>query len=98
VANKLILANKDFELVAVPNAGHTSGGAYGDHKRFDFFVRYLRGIEPPAWGALAPQPAAPAPPGASVLDESALPWVAAEDWAPGVGTDYPTGSPSITKL
>ncbi len=80
VANKLILANKDFELVAIPNAGHTSGGAYGDHKRFDFFVRYLRGVEPPAWGTLAPPVAPPAVPGASALDETALPWVAAEDW------------------
>jgi hypothetical protein len=82
VVNRLILANKDFELVGIPNANHTNGGAYGDRKRFDFFVRYLRGIEPPAWNALPP----PAPVTTtvlafdSVLDESALPWVAAEDW------------------
>jgi dipeptidyl aminopeptidase/acylaminoacyl peptidase len=80
VANKLIVANKDFELVAIPNAGHTNGGAYGDHKRFDFFVRYLRGIEPPAWGTLVPPGAPPAVPGASALDETAVPWVAAETW------------------
>ena len=49
VVNALIKANKDFELLAIPNAGHTDGGAYGDHKRFDFFVRDLRGVEPPAW-------------------------------------------------
>ena len=79
VVNKLIQANKNFELVAIPNAGHTNGGAYGDHKRFDFFVRYLRGIEPPPWSALAPPPAGPGS-AVSVLDENALPWVAAEDW------------------
>ena len=84
VVNKLILANKDFDLVAIPNAGHTNGGTYGDHKRFDFFVRHLRGIEPPAWGALV-VPATPTlPPGPSALDEAALPWVAAEDW---IGTN-----------
>jgi dipeptidyl aminopeptidase/acylaminoacyl peptidase len=80
VVNKLILANKDFDLVGIPNAGHTNGGTYGDHKRFDFFVRHLRGIEPPAWGTLAPPVAPPAAPGASTLDETALPWVAAEYW------------------
>jgi dipeptidyl aminopeptidase/acylaminoacyl peptidase len=80
VVNKLILANKDFELLAIPNAGHTNGGTYGDHKRFDFFVRYLRGIEPPPWSALAPPAVPPPTPGTSVLDEPAFPWVAAEDW------------------
>ena len=80
VVNKLIVANKDFELVAIPNANHTSGGAYGDHKRFDFFVRYLRGVEPPAWGTLVQPGAPPAPPVPSALDETALPWVEAEDW------------------
>jgi hypothetical protein len=87
VVNRLILANKDFELVGIPNAGHTNGGTYGDHKRFDFFVRYLRGVEPPAWNTLKPTEAAtPAPrqPVPSVLDEPALPWVAAEYW---IGTD-----------
>ena len=79
VVNKLIQANKNFDLVGFPNAGHTNGGAYGDHKRFDFFVRHLRRIEPPEWSALAPP--ATDPGGAmSVLDENALPWVASEDW------------------
>jgi dipeptidyl aminopeptidase/acylaminoacyl peptidase len=82
VVNKLILANKNFELVAIPNSNHTGGGAYGDHKRFDFFVRYLRGIEPPPWSAFPP-PTTDTDGTASVLDESALPWVAAEDWEDG---------------
>ncbi len=79
VVNRLIQANKDFELLIVPNAGHTNGGAYGDHKRFDFFVRYLRGIEPPPWSALTP-PATTATTAPGVLDEDTMPWVAAEDW------------------
>jgi hypothetical protein len=88
VVNRLILANKDFEVVAIPNAGHTGGGAYGDHKRFDFFVRALRLVVPPAWSALTPQ--APAPPAGAaadapgVLDADAVPWVASEDAFPGV--------------
>jgi len=80
VVNRLVQANKNFELVAIPNAGHTNGGEYGDHKRFDFFVRYLRGVEPPPWGALKPPTPPPTLPTTSVLDEAALPWVAAEDW------------------
>ena len=49
VANALIKANKDFELVVIPGARHTMGEAYGEHKRYDFFVRSLLGVNPPAW-------------------------------------------------
>lgn len=49
VANALIKANKPFELVVIPGARHTMGEAYGDHKRFDFFVKHLMSTEPPAW-------------------------------------------------
>lgn len=49
VANALIKANKDFELVVIPGAHHTMGEAYGDHKRYDFFVRNLMGKTPPKW-------------------------------------------------
>ena len=38
VVNALIRNNKDFDLLVIPGAGHGSGGAYGDHKRFDFFA------------------------------------------------------------
>ncbi|MFZ5942189.1 MAG: prolyl oligopeptidase family serine peptidase [Bacteroidota bacterium] len=51
-ADALIKAGKDFELVVLPGSNHTLGGDYGEHKRRDFFVRYLLGQEPPAWGAL----------------------------------------------
>ncbi len=49
VVDALIKANKDFELVVVPGARHTMGEAFGDHKRYDFFVRHLMGKTPPAW-------------------------------------------------
>ncbi|MDE5996689.1 MAG: S9 family peptidase [Muribaculaceae bacterium] len=49
VADALIKANKDFELVVIPGAAHTMGEDFGEHKRFDFFVRHLMGVNPPAW-------------------------------------------------
>lgn len=49
VANALIKANKPFELVVIPGAHHTVGEAYGEHKRYDFFVKNLLGLDPPAW-------------------------------------------------
>jgi dipeptidyl aminopeptidase/acylaminoacyl peptidase len=78
VVNALIEANKNFEMLVVPNAGHTSGGAYGDHRRFDFFVRSLQGRTPPAWNT-TPIPNSGIA-GVSVLDLDAMPWVEAEGW------------------
>jgi dipeptidyl aminopeptidase/acylaminoacyl peptidase len=52
VVNQLIKHNKDFELLVIPGAGHTNGGAYGEHKRFDFFTRHFLGVAPPDWKAL----------------------------------------------
>ena len=49
VADALIRAGKDFELVVVPGAHHTMGEYFGEHKRFDFFVRNLLGVNPPKW-------------------------------------------------
>ena len=46
VADALIKADKDFDLVVVPGAGHSSGGRYGERRRRDFFVRHLLGKEP----------------------------------------------------
>ncbi len=58
----LIKANKDFELLVVPGAGHSNGGAYGVRRRNDFFVRHLMNREPPDRNApiSAPQPKPPA--------------------------------------
>lgn len=52
VVNALIKANKDFELVVLPGEHHTMGGDYGEHKRFDFFVRHLMGVNPPLWSEI----------------------------------------------
>ena len=52
LVNALIKANKDFEYVLLPGAGHTSGGVYGERKRRDFFVRHLLGLDPPDWNML----------------------------------------------
>ncbi len=43
----LVKADKDFDLLVIPGAGHGMGGAYGQHRLQDFFVRNLLGTEPP---------------------------------------------------
>ena len=53
LVNALVKADKDFDFLMVPNMAHSSGGEYGEHKRRDFFVRHLLGVEPPAWATLA---------------------------------------------
>src|SRR5262252_5472560 len=49
VVNALIKANKTFDLLVIPGAGHGPGGTYGERKRNDFFVHHLLGVEPPDW-------------------------------------------------
>lgn len=49
VVDALIKANKDFELLVLPGVHHTMGEEFGDHKRYDFFVRNLLGVKPPKW-------------------------------------------------
>jgi len=46
VVDALIKADKDFDLLVVPGAGHGIGGPYGERRRKDFFVRHLLGVEP----------------------------------------------------
>ncbi len=46
VVNALIKADKDFELLVIPNADHGQDGPYGNRRRQDFFVRNLLGVEP----------------------------------------------------
>ena len=45
LVDALIKANKDFELLVVPNANHGMGGEYGVRRMRDFFVRHLLGGE-----------------------------------------------------
>jgi dipeptidyl aminopeptidase/acylaminoacyl peptidase len=49
LAEKLIEANKSFDLLIIPNAGHGYGAAsnYVTRRRWDYFVRHLLGVEPP---------------------------------------------------
>jgi dipeptidyl aminopeptidase/acylaminoacyl peptidase len=41
VADALIRADKDFDLLVVPNGGHGMGGAYGSRRMHDYFVQHL---------------------------------------------------------
>jgi len=48
VVNELVANNKDFDLLLLPNRGHGYGGdPYPIRRRWDYFVRYLMGAEPP---------------------------------------------------
>jgi dipeptidyl aminopeptidase/acylaminoacyl peptidase len=51
MADALIKANKDFELLVMPGLGHSMGGQYGERRRRDFFVKYLHGFETPVWNS-----------------------------------------------
>ena len=57
VVRQLIKHNKNFDLLVIPGANHGAGrsdryAAYGDHKRYDFFVRHLLGVKPPPWNRI----------------------------------------------
>jgi dipeptidyl aminopeptidase/acylaminoacyl peptidase len=55
VVNELIRANKDFDLLLLPNRTHGFGNEpYMIRRRWDYFVRYLLGAEPPAGYELHP--------------------------------------------
>jgi dipeptidyl aminopeptidase/acylaminoacyl peptidase len=47
VVSALVRANKDFDLLIVPGAGHGAASSpYGQRRQRDFFVRHLLGVEP----------------------------------------------------
>ena len=50
VVDALIAANKDFDLIMMPNRGHGFGNEpYMMRRRWDYFVRHLLGVEPPQY-------------------------------------------------
>ena len=65
VVNELIKENKDFDLIIFPNRGHGFGNEpYMVRRRWDYFVKHLMGVEPPAGFQLkGPAAAPPIPPG-----------------------------------
>ncbi|MDA7888604.1 prolyl oligopeptidase family serine peptidase [Akkermansiaceae bacterium] len=47
VVNALVKADKDFDLLVIPGAGHGAAGTkYGKRRQKDYFVRHLLGVEP----------------------------------------------------
>jgi dipeptidyl aminopeptidase/acylaminoacyl peptidase len=50
MAEALIKANKDFDMLMIPNVSHGFGyaGDYFRNLRWDYFVKHLKGVEPPA--------------------------------------------------
>jgi len=66
VVDELIKANKDFDLLMLPNRKHGFGNEpYMVRRRWDYFVRYLLGAEPPHEYKLQP----PMEPGAADEDD-----------------------------
>jgi dipeptidyl aminopeptidase/acylaminoacyl peptidase len=62
VVDALIKANKDFDMLLIPNAAHAYGEAtqYMTRRRWDYFVRYLAGDLPPHEYQMKPYAAAKA--------------------------------------
>ena len=62
VVDALIKANKDFDLIMLPNRTHGFGNEpYMVRRRWDYFVRYLLGAEPPSnYQLKTPPPQEPA--------------------------------------
>jgi dipeptidyl aminopeptidase/acylaminoacyl peptidase len=56
VVDALVKANKDFDLVVFPNARHGYGvdAPYMMRRRWDYFVRWLAGAQPPAQFKMSP--------------------------------------------
>jgi dipeptidyl aminopeptidase/acylaminoacyl peptidase len=71
VVDALIKANKDFDLLIIPNAHHGYGAAsqYMTRRRWDYFVRYLAGAIPPTEYEMKPYSEITAAMGAGPDDE-----------------------------
>ncbi len=57
VVNELIKANKDFDLLLLPNRNHGfANDPYMIRRRWDYFVKNLLGAEPPKEYEFHPRP------------------------------------------
>ena len=58
VADALIKANKDFDMLLIPNVHHGYGAQtpYSIRRRWDYFVQYLMGGTPPHEYQMSPIP------------------------------------------
>lgn len=62
VVDALIKANKDFDLLVMPNRIHSLGNdPYFIRRRWDYFVRHLLGMEPPSGYQIQEGPEEPGP-------------------------------------
>jgi dipeptidyl aminopeptidase/acylaminoacyl peptidase len=70
VVNELIKANKDFDLLLLPNRRHGyAGDTYVIRRRWDYFVRHLMGAEPPQGYELKPPARTTAAAGGPAVDD-----------------------------
>jgi dipeptidyl aminopeptidase/acylaminoacyl peptidase len=61
LVDALVKANKDFDLLILPGANHGAGGhPYFVRRRWDYFVKHLLGVDPPAGYRLGEPPRAAA--------------------------------------
>jgi dipeptidyl aminopeptidase/acylaminoacyl peptidase len=66
LVDALIAANKDFDLIILPNRNHGfSNDPYFVRRRWDFFVKHLLGVAPPEGYRIGAEPAAGARPATS---------------------------------
>lgn len=58
LVDALIKANKDFDLLILPNENHATAfkSPYFIRRKWDHFVRHLLGVEPPSGYAITPPP------------------------------------------
>jgi dipeptidyl aminopeptidase/acylaminoacyl peptidase len=89
LADALIKAGKDFDLLVVPGADHGMGGAYGNRRLQDFFVRHLLGAQPPDRNSVASAPQSRGVP-------SAPPVAAVRDTSKDAGSSSMKGIPAVT--
>ncbi len=61
VADRLIKAGKDFDLLVVPGGDHGAGGVYGKRRMLDFFLRWMQQAPTPEWNRTTAAPVAASP-------------------------------------